>query len=110
MPSAKCCGIARKKTDGDFRADRRWPGGEVAAERLVRRGFLVAREVLRTRKTRMQKIMAWNDANIEPAAGAVEKRIHEVLTATRGPLPLGLLMEKRKSRAPFCSVSKKKAA
>ena len=53
---------------------RRWPGGEVAAERLVRQGYLGAREVLSPRKTRMQKIMAWNDANTAPAAGAVEEK------------------------------------
>ena len=38
----------------------RWRGGEAAAERLVRRGYLSAREVLRKRRTRTQKILAWN--------------------------------------------------
>ena len=87
---------------------RRWPGGDVAAERLVRRGFLLAREVLRTRKTRTQKIIAWNDANSEPTAGAVEERVREVLTTTRGPLPLALLMEKAQvSRAILQRLEKK---
>jgi primosomal protein N' (replication factor Y) (superfamily II helicase) len=89
-------------------AIRRWLGGEVAAERLVRQGYLGAREVLSPRKTRMQKIMAWNDANTAPAAGAVEERIREVLTATRGPLPLGLLIEKAQvSRAILLRLEKK---
>src|SRR5271170_1690877 len=42
---------------------RRWPGAEAAAERLVRRGILGAREVLRKRRTRTQKIIAWNPSN-----------------------------------------------
>jgi len=33
---------------------RRWLGGEVAAERLVRRGYLSARDVLKMRRTRTQ--------------------------------------------------------
>ena len=39
---------------------RRIPGGEPAAEQLVRRGYLASREVVRHRKARMQKIVAWN--------------------------------------------------
>jgi primosomal protein N' (replication factor Y) len=39
---------------------RRWPGGEAAVERLVRRGLLAARDVLHHRKLRMQRIVAWN--------------------------------------------------
>jgi primosomal protein N' (replication factor Y) len=73
---------------------RRWPGAEAAAETLVRRGYLAARDVLRHRKTRMQKIVAWNPASAESQTGAAEERIREVLTATRGPLPLPLLLEK----------------
>src|SRR5579863_8644444 len=73
---------------------RRWPGGEAAAEKLVRLGYLSAREVLRQRKTRMQQIVAWRPGTAELLAGAAEKRIREVLTATRGPLPLALLLEK----------------
>ncbi|MGA7625305.1 MAG: primosomal protein N' [Candidatus Acidiferrales bacterium] len=71
---------------------RRLPGGEAAAERLVRRGLLAAREIIRPRKTRTQKIVAWNSAHPEPPAGTTEEKIHEVLTATRGPLPLNLLL------------------
>jgi primosomal protein N' (replication factor Y) (superfamily II helicase) len=73
---------------------RRWLGGEAAAEKLVRRGYLTSREVLRPRKTRTQTIVAWRPATPEFLVGDAEKRIREVLTATRGPLPLGLLLEK----------------
>ena len=73
---------------------RKWPGGETAAERLVRHGYLVAREVLSHRKMRTQKILAWNPEKTTVVAGEAEKKIHEVLAATRGPLPLGLLAEK----------------
>jgi len=87
---------------------RRKPLPEAMAERLVRRGFLSAREVVRQRHTRMQKIVAWNAENIEPAAAGAEERIHEVLTATRGPLPLGLLIEKaRVSRSVIQRLEKK---
>jgi primosomal protein N' (replication factor Y) len=67
---------------------------ESAAERLVRLGYLTAREVLRDRKPRTQKIAAWNPSaegrplNITPA----EQRIREILTAERGPLPVSLLL------------------
>jgi primosomal protein N' (replication factor Y) (superfamily II helicase) len=71
---------------------RRIPGGEAAAERLVRRGYLGAREVARRRKARVQKIVAWNPENAAPTATASEEKIREVLTATRGPLPLNLLL------------------
>ena len=87
---------------------RRWPGGDVAAERLLKRGLLSAREVLRARKTRMQKIVAWNEENSAPATGAAEEKVREVLTATRGPLPFGLLMEKAQvSRAILLRLEKK---
>jgi primosomal protein N' (replication factor Y) (superfamily II helicase) len=70
---------------------RRWPGGERAAERLVREGYLAARQVLEERKTRTQKIVAWNPAYKEESASASEQRIREVLTAIAGPLPIGLV-------------------
>jgi primosomal protein N' (replication factor Y) len=75
-------------------AVRRLQGGEAAAERFVRRSHLAAREILQRRKTRTQKIVAWNPAKEEPDANSAEEKIHEVLTATRGPLPLALLMKK----------------
>jgi primosomal protein N' (replication factor Y) (superfamily II helicase) len=85
---------------------RRWPGGEAAAEKLVRRGYLMARDIVSPRKTRTQKIVAWNPnppketgaadhrAKSSPSAREAEARIREVLASTRGPLPLPLLLEK----------------
>jgi primosomal protein N' (replication factor Y) len=73
---------------------------EAAAERLVRRGLLTAREVVRQKRARMQTIVAWNATNVEAPAGAAEERIREVLTATRGPLPIGLLIEKAQVSRP----------
>jgi primosomal protein N' (replication factor Y) len=69
------------------------PGAEAAPEKLVRHGYLEARAVLSRRKTRLHKIVAWNASGAEPAAGSVEERIREILTATRGPLPLALLLQ-----------------
>ena len=71
---------------------RRMSGGEAAAERLVRHGYLAAREIARRRTTRVQKIVAWNAENAALPASSSEDKIREVLTATRGPLPLHLLM------------------
>ena len=63
-------------------------------------------QVLRHRKTRMQKIVAWNPARAVAAQeqsdraatlaldAPPEERIREVLTATRGPMPLPVLIEK----------------
>jgi len=73
---------------------RRMPGGEAAAERFVRRGYLTAREVARRRKTRMQKIVAWRTDAPDRPAGEPEKRVREVLTAAQVPLPLEVLLEK----------------
>jgi primosomal protein N' (replication factor Y) len=73
---------------------RRRPGGEATTEKLIRRGYLSARDVLRPRKTRTQTIVAWRPGTAELLTGDAEKRIHEVLTATRGPLPLALLLKK----------------
>ena len=93
---------------------RRWPGGEAAADRLVRRGYLSAREVLRKRRTRTQKILAWNPAQTDPPAQTnpltndAEERIKEVLTAMRGPLPLAILAAKAGvSRAVILRLEKK---
>jgi primosomal protein N' (replication factor Y) len=88
-------------------AVRRLPGGEAAAERFVRRGYLAAREMTHKRKTRTQKIVAWNPAKEEAGANAAEEKIREVLTATRGPLPLALLMKKAEvSRAVIQRLEK----
>ena len=88
-------------------AVRRLPGGEAAAERFVRRGYLAARDMVHRRKTRSHKIVAWNPAKQEPAANAAEEAVREVLTATRGPLPLALLTKKAQvSRAVIQRLEK----
>jgi primosomal protein N' (replication factor Y) len=101
---------------------RRWPGGEAAVQKLVRRGLLAARDVVRHRKLRMQRIVAWNGeapqvslattpGQAPEKAGSppdqTEDRIREILTSTRGPLPLALLVEKAKvSRAVIQRLEK----
>jgi primosomal protein N' (replication factor Y) (superfamily II helicase) len=73
---------------------RRWPGGEAAAERLVRLGYLSAREVLKKRRTRMQKIISWKPDAPDQPHGQPEKRVREVLADAGAPLPLELLIKK----------------
>jgi primosomal protein N' (replication factor Y) len=80
------------------RADRlrKLPGGEAAAERLLRRKQLEAREVSVRRQARVQKIVAWNELESDSRAqageaGALpekEARVFHVLAEERGPLPL----------------------
>jgi primosomal protein N' (replication factor Y) len=71
-------------------------GGEALAETLIRRGHLEVHGVVRHRRARMQKIVAWNETNASSAASPAEERAREVLTATRGPLPIVLLMQQAK--------------
>jgi primosomal protein N' (replication factor Y) (superfamily II helicase) len=86
---------------------RRIPGGESAAEESIRRGYLAAREVANKRKTRTQKIVAWNGDNAAPASNDAETRVREILTATRGPLPASKLIEEAKiSRAALDRLEK----
>jgi primosomal protein N' (replication factor Y) (superfamily II helicase) len=73
---------------------RKIPGGEAASERLLRRGCLAAQEVMLHRKTRAQKIVAWGASADESSASAAEERVREILTTTRGPLPVHLLVKK----------------
>ncbi|MGH9686345.1 MAG: replication restart helicase PriA, partial [Candidatus Acidiferrales bacterium] len=76
---------------------RRTRINENLAKHLVRLGHLTARDVLRDRKTRTQKIIAWKAAaenELPENAMPAEQRIRKTLTATRGPLPLPLLLEK----------------
>jgi primosomal protein N' (replication factor Y) (superfamily II helicase) len=80
-----------------FARARRRRVNQVAAEALVRRGYLTARDILRPVKTRTQQIVAWRHGTTELLSGDAEKRIREVLTATRGPLPLAVLLEKTKT-------------
>jgi primosomal protein N' (replication factor Y) len=73
---------------------RRMLGGEAAAERFVRRGYLAAREVARRRKTRVQKIVTWRTDVPDRPMGRPEKRVREILTDAQVPLPLEILLEK----------------
>ena len=94
------------------RADRlrKLPGGEAAAERLLRRKYLETREVAVHRKARVQKIVAWNDVPIlgevppvHPIAALPEKeaRVFRVLAEERGPLPLPQLAKLAKVTRPL---------
>src|SRR5258706_5749731 len=80
--------------DKPVRADRlrKLPGGEAAAERLLRRRQLEAREVTFHRHARVQKIVAWNSTEEDPhSLGQKEERVYHVLAEERGPLPLPAL-------------------
>ncbi len=93
-------------------AIHRLSGGKAAAEQLVHRGYLSAREVVHQRKARTQKIVAWNPqapaAADSKSASSAEENIREFLTATRGPVPLTLLSEKTGlSRAVILRLEKK---
>jgi primosomal protein N' (replication factor Y) (superfamily II helicase) len=82
-------------------------GGEAVAVRLVRRGMLEARDVAHHRKARAQKIVAWNSEVTEEPGGAAEQKVREVLTATRGPIPLPILLkEGQVSRAVVARLEK----
>jgi primosomal protein N' (replication factor Y) len=94
------------------RADRlhKLPGGEVAAERLLRRKQLESREVAVHRKARVQRIVAWNAVassentpSADPSAALPEKeaRVFHVLAEERGPLPLPQLAKLAKVSRPL---------
>ncbi len=68
-------------------------GGEVAAERLARRGAVEFREIARRRMARTQKIVAWRAAASDERVSGAEERIRTLLTAERGPLPLAQLLK-----------------
>jgi len=76
------------------KSGRRKRINEAPAEAFVRRGYLSAREVLRHRKARTQKIIAWNSEAPDDPAGEPEKRVREALTDAGAPLPLELLLER----------------
>jgi primosomal protein N' (replication factor Y) (superfamily II helicase) len=73
---------------------RRGSGDKALFEKMVRRGYLSRFEVLRHRKSRTQKIVAWRQLPAGPLATDAQERIREVLLAERGPTPLGVLLEK----------------
>jgi primosomal protein N' (replication factor Y) len=98
--------------DRPVRADRlrKLPGGEAAAERLLRRHQLESREVAVHRQARVQKIVAWNAVPGERSPGAdagtgslteKEARIFHVLAEERGPLPLPALAKLSKVSRPL---------
>jgi primosomal protein N' (replication factor Y) len=68
------------------------PGGRGAAERLLRRGCIEAREAARRRQQRMQKIVAWNPAAGTEQSSAAETRLRELLLSTNGPMSLPQLL------------------
>jgi len=67
---------------------------DAAAEKLIRRGYLAARDVLSARKTRMQKIVSWNPNPPDKPFGEPEKRVREALMDAGVPLPFELLLRK----------------
>ena len=75
------------------RADRlrKLPGGEAAAERLLRRRQLDGREVTLHRQARVQRIVAWNSNEDAHSLPEKEARVYQVLAEERGPLPLPAL-------------------
>ena len=96
------------------RADRlrKLPGGEAAAERLLRRKQLESREVVIHRHARVQRIVAWNvtycadgststDAKGAPALPEKELRVFHILAEERGPLPLPQLAKLAKVSRPL---------
>jgi primosomal protein N' (replication factor Y) len=93
------------------RADRvhKLPGGEAAAERLLRRKLLESREVAVRRHARVQKIVAWNSdiPAAAPDAGGTaglpekEARVFHVLAEERGPLPLPQLAKLARVSRPL---------
>jgi primosomal protein N' (replication factor Y) (superfamily II helicase) len=96
------------------------------AERLVRHGYLTAREIVRRKKSRAQRIVSWNlerderdkrdDAAVNGSTAAaasltpVEQRIREVLTQTTGPLPLDHLLKRAKATRAIVDRLEKKGA
>jgi len=86
---------------------RRAEGGEAAAEALTRLGYLAAREVAKSRTTRTQKIVAWNDETPASQLGDAENRVREILTTERGPLTAAMLLVQAKiTRAVLARMEK----
>jgi primosomal protein N' (replication factor Y) (superfamily II helicase) len=84
------------------RADRlrKLPGGEAAAQRLLRRRQIEAREVTLHRHTRVQKIVAWDANVVAGSLGDKAARVYHVLAKERGPLPLPVLAKLSKVSRP----------
>lgn len=67
-------------------------GGSAAVARLLLQGALEAREIYRRRTARTQKIVAWRHTAAAPAPGSAAEIVFALLTATRGPLPVNILL------------------
>ncbi len=103
--------VFAKSDDGDnavpsSKLRRADPSG-AAAENLIRRGYLAAREIAKTRNTRTQRIVAWSDGAAAEPSNEAESRVREILTAERGPLPAAKLLEEAKiTRAALARMEK----
>ena len=82
-----------REAEGESRG-RRKRVDEAAAEALVRRGYLAARNVLRHRQARTQKILVWNSEAPAADLDARAENVREALTSASGPLPLHVLIAK----------------
>ncbi|HEX4002043.1 MAG TPA: primosomal protein N' [Candidatus Acidoferrales bacterium] len=67
---------------------------DAAAEALVRRGYLAARNVLRHRQARTQKILSWNSTDSAAELDARAEKVRDALASASGPLPLHVLIAK----------------
>ena len=83
---------------------KRIMGGEISAQRLARRGLIASLEIILRKRERVQKIISWNADS--PAEGEREEKIREILTATRGPMPAGTLLQQGVSRAVLARLEK----
>jgi primosomal protein N' (replication factor Y) len=98
---------------------KKLPGGEDASARLLRRGYLQAEQIHKSKTTRTQKIIAWNLAHVSTTTEAsapagksakpkkisakaleAEERVRHVLAEESGPLPLKLLLERAAASRP----------
>ncbi len=84
---------AAREAEGEPRG-RRKRVDEAAAEAFVRRGYLAARNVLRHRQARTQKILVWNSEAPATDLDARAEKVREALTSASGPLPLHVLIAK----------------
>jgi primosomal protein N' (replication factor Y) (superfamily II helicase) len=73
-----------------LRSDR--SSAKALADEMVERGYLSQMAVLRHRKGRTQKIVAWRHDATAALASDAEERIRKVLLAERGPLPSNVLL------------------
>jgi primosomal protein N' (replication factor Y) (superfamily II helicase) len=73
-----------------LRQDR--PSAKALADKMVERGYLSRAAVVRHRKGRTQKIVAWRPDATAAVASEAEERIRQVLLAERGPLPSSVLL------------------